>query len=59
MDHPCGRWTCPEWHGGQCFGGGCETNPAPTPERKDDVPSAEDGESETTQEDKQCNSANS
>lgn len=51
MNHPCGRWTCPEWHGGQCFGGGCELHPAPN--MHDDVPSAEDGEGdgETTQED--------
>ena len=29
MNHPCNDYTCPEWCHGQCFGGGCRTNPMP------------------------------
>lgn len=29
MSHYCSRSSCPEWYRGECFGGGCETNPAP------------------------------
>lgn len=43
MNHPCNRFSCPEWNQGQCFGGGCRQNPAPMPEPKDS--------DETTQED--------
>lgn len=34
MSHPCNDYACPEWCHGQCFGGGCRTNPMP--EREDD-----------------------
>lgn len=30
MNHPCNRFSCPEWNQGQCFGGGCKQNPAPS-----------------------------
>ena len=29
MNHPCNDWKCPEYNHGQCFGGGCRTNPGP------------------------------
>ena len=29
-DHPWDRNSCPENHGGQCFGGGCSHAPAPS-----------------------------
>ena len=49
MSHPCDRFSCPEYNQGQCFGGGCRANPAPS------EPDAEDGEdeNENTQEDNQ------
>lgn len=27
MNHPCDRFSCPEWNQGQCFGDGCKANP--------------------------------
>lgn len=29
MSHYCDRFSCPEWYRGECFGGGCDTNPMP------------------------------
>ena len=29
MSHYCSRSSCPEWYRGECFGGGCNTNPMP------------------------------
>ena len=34
MNHPCNQFSCPEYNQGQCFGGGCRTNPMP--DREDD-----------------------
>ena len=34
MNHPCNQFSCPEYNQGQCFGGGCKSNPMP--EREDD-----------------------
>jgi hypothetical protein len=45
MNHPCHNFSCPEYNQGQCFGGGCKSNPMP--EREDD------NENENTQEDNQ------
>ena len=36
MSHPCDRFSCPEYNQGQCFGGGCRSNPAPAPGREDE-----------------------
>ena len=30
MHHPCNQFSCPEYNQGQCFGGGCRINPAPS-----------------------------
>lgn len=35
MWHPCNFQSCPECVGGQCFGGGCRTNPMPEPKDND------------------------
>ena len=40
--HPCDRFSCPEWHQGQCFGGGCRANPIK--ENDNDNETEEDGE---------------
>lgn len=32
MSHPCNRFSCPEYNQGECFGGGCSTNPMPKKE---------------------------
>lgn len=46
MTHYCDRFSCPEYYGGQCYGGGCKTNPMP--KDKDERPEyerdEEDGE---------------
>jgi len=36
MNHPCGNYCCCENVGGQCFGGGCNANPAPVAEPQDE-----------------------
>lgn len=38
MNHPCHNFSCPEYNQGQCFGGGCKSNP---------MPEREDGEDES------------
>lgn len=37
MSHYCSRSSCPEWYRGECFGGGCETNPAPEDDNEDET----------------------
>lgn len=40
MSHPCNRFSCPEYNQGECFGGGCSTNPIP----KEDLEKCEEVE---------------
>lgn len=42
MNHPCNNFSCPEYNQGQCFGGGCRTNPMPEPKELDDSESESD-----------------
>ena len=42
MNHPCDRYPCPEYNQGQCFGGGCRTNPMP--EREDNNEKEDDND---------------
>ena len=46
MSHYCDRYSCPECVHGQCFGGGCRTNPMPKDEdeRPEYESEEEDGE---------------
>ena len=43
MSHPCDRFSCPEYNQGQCFGGGCKSNPMPEPSE----PDTEDGDDDS------------
>lgn len=41
-NHPCDRFSCPEWNQGQCFGGGCRENPIVETESDNESESEED-----------------
>ena len=43
MNHPCNNFSCPEYNQGQCFGGGCKSNPMPEREY-DNENTQEDGD---------------
>ena len=36
MNHPCHNSSCSEYNQGQCFGGGCKSNPMPEREDSED-----------------------